>query len=196
MHISGLPMALQEFKTKPSVVLVYTGEGKGKTSAALGLMTRALGNRWNIAFIQFIKYWGVGEHVFIRDIMPLFKDQLYFYKGGKGFYNAGDLSPTHVSPEQHRQAAADTYAEALRAATSGDYDLIICDEINNAVHDGLLEVAQLRQLIERRAPHTSLCLTGRNFPEKLMPLVDIATDMHKMKHHFDEKFLANKGIDF
>src|SRR5687768_12522537 len=72
-------MAYEDYKTKESVVIVYTGDGKGKTSAGIGLMVRALGNRWNVAFIQFIKYWGVGEHVFIRDIQPLFKDQLYFY---------------------------------------------------------------------------------------------------------------------
>ncbi|MDB5184391.1 MAG: cob(I)yrinic acid a,c-diamide adenosyltransferase [Candidatus Saccharibacteria bacterium] len=189
-------MAFEDYKTKPSVVIVYTGDSKGKTSASLGLMTRALGNRWKVAFIQFIKYWGVGEHVFIRDIQSIYKDQLYFYKGGKGFYNAGDLSEQHVSEAQHRQAAEETYKEALSAATSGDYDLVICDEINNAVHDGLLTVKQLKTLITSRAETTSLCLTGRNFPEALLKDVDIATDMHKIKHHFDDKFLANKGIDF
>ena len=189
-------MAFEDFETKDSVVLVYTGDGKGKTSASVGLMSRALGTRWNVAFIQFIKYWGVGEHVFIRDIQSVYKDQLYFYKGGKGFYDAGDLSPTSVTPEQHKQAALDTYNEALSAATSGNYNLVICDEINNAVHDGLLEPEQLETLIKTRSPKTSLCLTGRNFPEQYLDLVDIATDMHKIKHHFDNKFLANKGIDF
>ena len=189
-------MAFEDYKTKESVVIVYTGEGKGKTTAALGLLARALGNRSSVAFIQFIKYWGVGEHVFIRDIQPVFKDQLYLHKGGKGFYKAGDLSEQHVSDEQHRAAAAETYAEALKVTQSGDYDLVICDEINNAVHDGLLTQEQLEQLITTRAPRTSLCLTGRNFPAALLPKVDIATDMHKLKHHFDEKFLANKGIDF
>ncbi len=189
-------MAFEDFETKASVVIVYTGESKGKTSASLGLMTRALGTRWRVAFIQFIKYWGVGEHVFIRDIQPIYKDHLYFYKGGKGFYNAGDLSPQSVTPEQHKQAAAETFDEALAAVRSGDYDLVICDEINNAVHDGLLDSAQLKTLITGRAPTTSLCLTGRNFPEELLEYVDIATDMHKIKHHFDNKFLANKGIDF
>lgn len=189
-------MAFEDFQTKESVVLIYTGDGKGKTSASLGLMTRALGNRWKVAFIQFIKYWGVGEHVFIRDIMPVFKDQLYFYKGGKGFFAAGELSPQQVSTEQHQQAAAETYQEALRAATSSEYDLVICDEINNAVHDGLLTTQQLKDLILKRAPKTSLCLTGRNFPEELLKHADIATEMHKIKHHFDDKFLANKGIDF
>lgn len=189
-------MAFEDFQTKESVVVVYTGDGKGKTSASLGLMTRALGNRWRVAFIQFIKYWGVGEHVFIRDIMPTFGDQLYFFKGGKGFYSAGDLSAQHVSEDQHQAAALETYEEALKAATSGDYDLVICDEINNAVHDGLLSEDKLKALIKQRAPKTSLCLTGRDFPEELLPLVDIATEMHKIKHHFDDKFLANKGIDF
>ena len=189
-------MAFEDFKTKQSVVIVYTGDSKGKTSASLGLMTRALGNRWKVAFIQFIKYWGVGEHVFIRDIQPLYKDQLYFYKGGKGFYQAGELSEEFVSEEQHKKAALDTYDAALKAAQSGDYDLVICDEINNAVHDGLLSEAQLKALITGRDPKTSLCFTGRNFPKALFELVDIATDMKKIKHHFDDKFLANKGIDF
>lgn len=189
-------MTFEDYRTKESVVVVYTGDGKGKTSASLGLLTRALGNRWRVAFIQFIKYWGVGEHVFIRDIMPLFGDQLYFFKGGKGFYGAGDLSAQHVTEDQHRAAALETYEEALKAATSGDYDLVICDEINNAVHDGLLPKEKLDVLIKTRAGKTSLCLTGRNFPEDFLPHVDIATEMHKIKHHFDDKFLANKGIDF
>lgn len=189
-------MAFEDYKTRESVVVVYTGDGKGKTSAGMGLLVRALGNRWRVAFIQFIKYWGVGEHVFIRDILPLFKDQLYFYKGGKGFYQAGDISAAEITEEQHRQAALETYQEALKAATSGEYQLVICDEINNAVHDGLLTVEQLRELLEQRAPGTSLCCTGRNFPDELLPLADIATNMTKIKHHFDDKYLANKGIDF
>lgn len=189
-------MVFEDFKNKQSVVVVYTGEGKGKTTASLGLLTRALGNRWRVAFIQFIKYWGVSEHVFIRDIQPLFKDQLHFYKGGKGFYQAGELSEQHVSEKQHTKAALATYAEALKCVTSGDYDLVICDEINNAAHDGLITKQQLKTLIDKRAPKTSLCLTGRNFPAELLNQVDIATEMTKLKHHFDDKFLANKGIDF
>jgi cob(I)alamin adenosyltransferase len=189
-------MAFEDFETKESVVVVYTGEGKGKTSAGLGLLVRALGNRWNVAFIQFIKYWGVGEHVFIRDIMPTYGDQLYFFKGGKGFYAAGELSEQNVSPEQHKQAALETYEQALECARSGKYDLVICDEINNAVHDGLISKGQLQALLEGHSPKTSLCFTGRDFPEDLLDQVDIATNMTKIKHHFDDKFLANKGIDF
>ncbi|GAC1386974.1 MAG: cob(I)yrinic acid a,c-diamide adenosyltransferase [Candidatus Saccharimonadales bacterium] len=189
-------MTFEDFQTKETVCIVYTGEGKGKTSAAVGLMSRALGNRWKVAFIQFIKYWGVGEHVFIRDIQPLFKEDLFFYKGGKGFYKAGELSEGHVTDEQHKQAADATYQQAFAKATSGDYDLVICDEINNAVHDGLVSLEQLRSLITKRHATTSLCLTGRDFPDELLDYVDIATNMTKIKHHFDDKFLANKGIDY
>lgn len=189
-------MSFEDYKNKESVVIVYTGEGKGKTTAALGLMVRVLGNRGSVAFIQFIKYWGVSEHIFIRDIHPLFKDQLYFYKGGKGFYQAGDLSEQHITEEQHKQAALDTYNEALAAVSGGTYDLVICDEVNNAVHDGLLTHNQLKKLITARSSHTSICLTGRDFPADLLKEVDIATEMKKLKHHFDNKFLANKGIDY
>jgi cob(I)alamin adenosyltransferase len=189
-------MTFKDYKTKQSVVIVYTGDSKGKTTASLGLMTRALGNRWRVAFIQFIKYWGVSEHVFIRDIQPIYKDQLYFYKGGKGFYQAGDLSEQHISEEQHKKAAEDTYREALDAVSSGKFDLVICDEINNAAHDGLITTDQLAELINKKAMNTSLCLTGRNFPKELLNKVDIATEMTKIKHHFDDKYLANKGIDF
>jgi cob(I)alamin adenosyltransferase len=189
-------MSFENYKTKDSVVVVYTGDGKGKTSAGLGLMVRALGNDWKVAFVQFIKYWGVSEHIFINNILPLYGDSLHFYKGGKGFYNAGDLSAAQISEDQHKQAAQTTFAEALDCATSGRYDLVICDEINNAVHDGLIKPIQLEDLINKKSQKTSLCLTGRNFPESLTDKVDIMTNMTKIKHHFDDKFVANKGIDF
>ena len=189
-------MAFEDFQTKESVVVVYTGEGKGKTSAAVGLLARALGNHWRVAFVQFIKHWGVGEHTFIRDIAPIYGDDLLFYKGGKGFYEAGDISAAHVTPAQHKAAALETYLVAFEAATSGEFQLVICDEINNAVHDGLLPKAKLKDLIIKRSPKTSLCLTGRNFPKDLLEYVDIATDMTKIRHHYDQKFLANKGIDY
>ena len=189
-------MAFEDYKTKESVVVVYTGEGKGKTSASVGLLARSLGNGWKAAYIQFIKHWEVGEHKFINQIQPVFGDKLLFYKGGKGFYDAGDLSAEDVSEAEHKQAARETYDVALKAATSGDYDIVICDEINNAVHHKLITKTDLKRLIKTKSPRTSLCLTGRDFPEEFLPMVDIATNMTKIRHHFDKKFLANKGIDF
>ncbi len=189
-------MAFEDYKTKDSVVVVYTGEGKGKTSAGVGLMARALGNGWRVAFVQFIKTWNVGEHDFIDQIKPVFKSRLLFYKGGKGFYNAGELSAKDVSEAEHKRAARATYDVAFKAAASGRYDLVICDEINNALNHKLLTIKQIETLIKKRSPKTSLCLTGRDFPSELLPFADIATNMTKLRHHFDEKYLANKGIDF
>lgn len=188
-------MAFEDYDKKDRVVLVYTGEGKGKTSASLGLMARGLGAGWRVAFVQFIKLWEVSEHRFIHAIMPIYGDKLDFYKGGLGFFDAGELS-SDASHEDHMAQARATYDFAYAAATSGDYQLVICDEINNAVADGLLTVADLEKLTADASPTTSLCLTGRNFPPELLASVDIATDMHKIKHHFDDKFLANRGIDF
>jgi len=189
-------MAFEDFKTKDSVILVYTGEGKGKTSASLGLMIRALGADWKVAYIQFIKHWKVNEHKFIEKIQDSFGDDLFFYKGGAGFYKAGALSAKGISDDEHHTMAQKTYEIARKAIESGKYNLVICDEINNAVADGLVTKKQLESLISNKNNKTSICLTGRNFPVQLLNKVDIATNMTKIKHHFDDKFLANSGIDF
>jgi len=189
-------MAFEDYQTKESVVIVYTGDSKGKTSAGIGLMCRALGRGWKVAFVQFIKDWEVGEHTFIHQIQPVFKEQLTFHKGGKGFYHAGELSEKNVGEAEHQIAAKETYEFALHCVKSGDFDLVICDEANNAVNDGLITIQQLDALITQKSDVTSLCLTGRNFPPSLLPKVDIATNMTKIKHHFDDKFLANVGIDY
>ncbi len=191
-------MAFEDYKTKDAIIVVYTGEGKGKTSAGVGLLARSLGRGWKVAFVQFVKTWDTGESLFIGKLLEskLFEDQLFYFKGGKGFYNAGDLSAKGVSEEEHKQAAADTLEKTLKALSSGDYDLVICDEINNAVHDGLLPKDTFKKMFSARHKKTSLCMTGRNFPEELLASVDIATNMTKLRHHFDDKFLANKGIDY
>lgn len=189
-------MAFEDFKQKESVVVVYTGESKGKTSASIGLMCRALGNGWRVAYVQFIKHWEVGEHKFIQKILPIYNDNLTFYKGGRGFFNAGNISAEGISSAEHVKAAQETYDFAMLCAKNNSYDLVICDEINNAVNDGLLTPAQMEALIDSRHKKCSLCLTGRNFPQNLVPKTDIATNMTKIKHHYDDNFLANKGIDF
>lgn len=189
-------MSFEDYFKKPAVVIVYDGDGKGKTSASLGLMTRALGSDMRVHFIQFIKHWTVGEHRFIERIQPLYGDKLAFHRGGLGFFNAADLSAANVSDDEHRRAAKETYELALESVSDGKYDLVICDEINNAVNDGLLSEQQLEKLLTARRPAVNLCLSGRGFPPALLHLVDIATQMKKTKHHFDDKFLANSGIDY
>ncbi len=186
----------EDFKQKDSIVVVYTGDNKGKTSASIGLMCRALGRGWRVAYIQFIKNWEVGEHNFIHTIQPLYGDSLYFYKGGRGFYDAAGLSAKDVSAADHKQAASETLDEAIKAINSGDFDLVICDEINNALSDGLITKTAFKRLLTDRPPTVSLCFTGRNYPTDLLGYADIATEMKKLKHHFDDKFIAKKGIDY
>jgi len=118
------------------------------------------------------------------------------HKVGKGFYRLKNPPKTGVTTAEHKQAAAASYAYALETATSGDYDLVVTDEINNAVHDGLLTKTQLKSLIKSRHPRTHLCLTGSNFPSDLLSLVDYATDMTKLKHPYDQGVLAIPGLDY
>ena len=186
-----------EMSKKKSTVLVYTGDGKGKTSAAIGAVARALGDGQRVAFVQFIKAWPSSEDNFFDAITPIYGDKFEFYRGGKGFYNAGEMSAENVSETDHRQAALNTYQHAVGAVASGQYFLVVCDEINNAVADGLLEPEQLKELIEKsRRTQTNLILTGRNFPPELSELADTITNMTKVKHTFDEGNLAQKGLDY
>jgi len=179
-----------------SSVIVFTGEGKGKTEAALGLTLRALGAGFSVAFIQFIKLQIVAEDQTLAKLASLYPGKMHMHKGGKGFYFPKKPTKTGVPAAQHRATATATYAYALSLAQSGDLDLVIADEVNNAVHDHLLTLHQLKNLITSRHPRTHLCLTGRNFPNQLLPLVDYATDMTKQKHPFDQGHLAIPGIDY
>jgi len=183
-----------------SSVIVFTGEGKGKTEAALGLAVRALGADFKVAFIEFIKSREVSEDKTLTDLKQIYPQKLEILKGGKGFYipDRAQVKPpiTEVSVAEHKQAATDTYAHLLECAQSGDYDLVIADEINNAVHDGLLTKTQLKDLIDSRHQRTHLCFTGRNFPSDFLPFVDYVTDMTKQKHPYDKGEPAILGIDY
>jgi len=186
----------EDYKEKESVVIVYTGEGKGKTSASLGLVVRALGLNWSVAYIQFIKLWEVSEHKFLKKMKQVYKNKVLLVTGGKGFYKAGQLSAKNVSENEHKLAAKKTLEKATKVVGSGDYKLVICDEINNAVHDGLISVKAVEKLIKAKHPKTNLCLTGRDAHQTILGYADIATNMTKIKHHYDDKFLAQAGIDY
>ena len=114
-------MAFEDYKTKDSVVVVYTGEGKGKTSASVGLLARSLGRDWKVAYIQFVKTWETGESKFIDKVVAadVFGDKLYYYRGGKGFYNAGDLSAKDVSAEEHKKSSRRHLQTSLRTSCLG-----------------------------------------------------------------------------
>jgi ATP:corrinoid adenosyltransferase len=111
-------MAFEDYQTKDSVTLVYTGDGKGKTSASVGLLARSLGRDWKVAYVQFVKTWETGESKFIEYLLEskVYKNnQLFYYRGGKGFFNAGELSAKEVTEAEHKKAAQETYEIALGA---------------------------------------------------------------------------------
>jgi len=172
------------------LVIVNTGNGKGKTTAALGTALRACGYGLKVVMIQFIKGpWKTGEQFSAARLAPEFE----FIKAGKGFYKImGDRIPEEV----HRKAADEGFALAEEKIQSDAYDVVILDEINNAVGDGLITIEQVLSLLDRKPPRLHLILTGRNAHERLVERAHMVTEMREIKHPYQQGILAQKGIDF
>jgi len=179
--------------------LVFYGDGKGKTSAAFGVALRAVGRGWKVLMIQYTKMgeWPkgepMGEIVGAQRLAPDFE----VISTGIGFVNIfGDP----YTLDEHREAAQKGLDLYTDRAASGDYDLIILDEILGAVSQGQIDLDQLLGLIRGRPRELSLLLTGhddqRTFIDRLLPEVDLATEMQKIKHPFDEGHQARKGLDY
>ncbi len=174
-------------RVERGLVLVYTGDGKGKTTAALGVAVRALGVGWRVAFLQFIKGpWKSGE----ENVVPLFGDRWLFRKLGRGF------TWEHDSLEEDRRAAREAWAEALQVLHSGAYELVVLDEINYVLSYGFLAVEEVIAGLKARPPQVHVVCTGRNAPEALIAYADLVTEMRKVKHPFDQGILAQRGLDF
>ena len=173
----------------PGLVLVFTGDGKGKTTAALGTALRTAGYGHRVAIIQFIKgTWHSGE----EDSLALVP-QIELHRSGAGFYKGpGDNQPEEV----HRQAARGGLDLAREKVLSGEYRLVILDEVNNAVHSGLLGVEDVLRLIEDRPKDLDLVLTGRNAAPEIVQRADLVTEMKEIKHPFSQGIMAKKGIDY
>ncbi|HWP34224.1 MAG TPA: cob(I)yrinic acid a,c-diamide adenosyltransferase [Thermodesulfobacteriota bacterium] len=172
------------------LVIVYTGDGKGKTTAALGLAVRAVGRGWRVLMIQFIKgSWHYGELDGAKRLAPEFE----ITAGGRGFVGILD---DRLPFEEHRRAAAETLAFARAQVTGGRYDLVILDEVNNAVHAGLIPLEGLLDLLAARPPELHLVLTGREAHPRVIEAADLVTEMREVKHPFRQGLLAQAGIDY
>jgi cob(I)alamin adenosyltransferase len=180
-------------------VLVYYGQGKGKTTAALGLALRAVGRGWRVCMLQFTKSgeWPpgepVGENVAAARLAPDFE----LITTGLGFVSIlGDPYPF----EAHKEAAEKGLALAREKLQSDRYDLVILDEIIGAVAQGQLELDAVLELVQSRPPSVSVLLTGHDdreaFIDRLLAVADLATEMRKVKHPFDAGRQAIKGLDF
>ena len=171
---------------KRGLVLVYTGHGKGKTTAALGLVFRALGRGMKVGVVQFIKgKWKTGERTFAEGIPGL-----TFLVMGRGFtWESDDLS-------RDRNAARAAWATACELIAGGEHALIVLDELTYAIHYGFVPGDEVLAALRARPAHVHVVVTGRNAPDELIALADLVTEMKVVKHPFEQGIPAQQGIDF
>ncbi|MGE5188743.1 MAG: cob(I)yrinic acid a,c-diamide adenosyltransferase [Gemmatimonadota bacterium] len=177
-------------KPRRGLVLVLTGDGKGKTTSCLGMAVRAVGYGMRVAMIQFIKgSLHYGELDGAKRLAPEFE----LTPMGKGFVGImGDTLPF----SEHADAARKALATARRKMVSGKYDVVILDEVNVALKLGLLELADVIALIEARPETVHLILSGRNAHEEVVRRAHLVTEMRNIKHPYDLGIEAEKGIDY
>ena len=176
--------------SKNGLTIVYTGKGKGKTTAALGIALRATGYKKKICMIQFIKgSWHYGEMESSKRLEPEFE----MVAIGKGFVGIID----DKSPKEDHQAIA---KEAIRISNekiqSGKYDIVILDEINYAVNLNLISLDDVLDLIKSKPENVDLVLTGNYAKEEVIEAADLVTEMKEIKHPFQKGIKAKEGIDF
>lgn len=176
--------------TDDGLVIVYTGKGKGKTTAALGMALRAIGHDHKICMIQFIKgSWHYGEMSSSKRLEPEFE----LTAVGKGFVGIlDDKTPKEV----HEKIAQEAIQISREKILSEKYDIIILDEINYAVNLGLVEMQQVLDLIKNKPQKVSLVLTGNHVKQEIIDAADLVTEMKEIKHPFQRGMRAKKGIDF
>lgn len=175
------------------MILINTGNGKGKTTAALGIALRALGYGKKVVMIQFIKGpWKSGEDMVAKEY-GITSSKFKIIKTGKGFIGLpGDTVPL----SEHKNAAQDGLQKAKELIDSKKYDLVILDEINNAVDLKLITAKSVADMLKKVSDHIDVVLTGRNAPKSFIALADTVTEMKEIKHAFARGKSAKKGIDF
>jgi cob(I)alamin adenosyltransferase len=165
---------------------VYTGDGKGKTTVALGLALRAAGNGMRTYIGQFLKGWRYGEMESIRRLAPYVTLEQY---GLNEWVHVDSATP------DQRAAAQKGLSQIRQALTSGECDIAIADEINIALCFGLLIQEQVIQLIDARPPHVELVLTGRRAPDAIIERADLVTEMREVRHPYQQGISARPGIE-
>jgi cob(I)alamin adenosyltransferase len=175
---------------KDGLIIVYTGGGKGKTTAALGMALRAVGYNHKICLIQFIKgSWPYGEMVSLKRLEP----ELELIIAGKGFVGIiDDKSPR----EEHIKIAKQALQISKEKVQSGAYNIVILDEVNYAINLGLIDVKDVLELIKSKPENLNLVLTGNHAKQEIIDLADLVTEMKEIKHPYKLGIKAKKGIDF
>jgi cob(I)alamin adenosyltransferase len=174
-------------KKRDGIIQIYTGDGKGKTTAAFGLAIRALGRGLKVCFIQFIKGNKTGE------------GSASFLKGAYDFefasYGTGKFILSKPTEEDFTEAKR-AFSHAKESVSSKKYDLVILDELAQAIELGLLKLEDVIDLLKKKPRNVELVITGRDADPKLIELADLVTEMKKIKHPFDKGLKAREGIEF
>ena len=169
------------------LIQVYTGDGKGKTTAALGLALRATGHGLRSYIGQFLKGRSYGELESVGRLSPEVTLEQYGLSGW--------IHVDQVTPEQ-REAAQEGLARARRALLSGKYDIVVLDEVNMALHFGVLSEEEVLDLIDDKPPEVELVLTGRRAPQAIIDRADLVTEMKEVRHPYHRGVPARRGIEY
>jgi len=170
-------------------IVVLTGNGKGKTTSALGMAVRAVGQGLKVAMLQFLKgSWKYGELETVKRLAP----DLTIRPLGEGFVHVNPEDPDPKDVECARRA----WEVCKEALFSGDYGMLIFDEINIAISYGLLPVDEVVAALEQRPPELHVVLTGRDAHPKILEIADLVTEMTEIKHPFASGLTARKGIEY
>ena len=171
---------------KPSLVLVHTGHGKGKSTAAFGTALRALARGWKVCVVQFIKSgeWKVGEEKVGREL------GIDWWSLGDGFtWDSSDM-------DRSEAVAREAWRAARERIASGEYQMVVLDEVTYPINWGWIDIADVVAALTDRPETVNVIATGRDAPSQLIELADTVTSMEKVKHAFDEGVRAKRGIDF
>lgn len=170
------------------LIQIYTGNGKGKTTAAFGLAVRAVGHGFRVFIIQFMKgNDGYGELSGVKRLSP--ECQLEHY-GGKGWVHKGE----HL--EENTFEANKAFSRAQEIIFSGNWDIVILDEILNAIWFELIPETEVIELLSKKPPQVELILTGRNASQEIMDKADLVTEMVAKKHPYEKGIKSRQGIEF
>lgn len=180
------PYEQQELRSAPSLVLVNTGDGKGKSTAAFGTILRAIALGWPVAVVQFLKSgdWNTGEEKTCRGL------GVEWYSAGDGFtWDSEDLDETKA-----KAMAAWEFSAGLVAA--GNHRLVVLDEISYAMTWNWIDATEVASVLAGRPERTNVILTGRDMAAEVIEVADTVTEMVSVKHAFDDGIRAKKGIDY
>jgi cob(I)alamin adenosyltransferase len=176
-------------ESRKGLILINTGPGKGKTTAALGTALRAVGNGMRVLVLQFLKgSWHYGE----LDAVETFGDKFVMKQMGRGFVKIGGAE---TDPEDIR-LVEEAWAEARAAIYCGDWDMVVLDEINYAISYKMLDPAIVAESLRNRPEMVHVILTGRNAHPLLVELADTVTEMREVKHAYEKGILAQLGIEY